>query len=209
MKTVFNVILVLCVAGLAYVSYQSIKAPIEFSETKDLREKAIIKKLIDIRSAEVAWAEAHNRHYTADFDSLIDFVKNAKSKEIKKEGVLTDEQLEAGMTEEKAVKLGLIKRDTMIVSVAENLKIKDIDNLAEVPYGNGKKFNLKTGQQYNSKTETTLYLFQCDIDYDTYLSGLNDSELNALKSKAEKGMKYPGLKVGDVESPNNNAGNWE
>lgn len=209
MKTVFNVLLVLCVVGLAYVSYQSIMGPIEFDNEKTTREKAIIKRLIDIRNAEVAWADAHNRHYTADFDSLIDFVKNAKTKEIKKEGVLTDEQLEAGMTEQKAVKLGLIKRDTMLVSVAENLKIQDIDKLAEIPFANGKKFKLETGSQVNSKTNTTLYLFACSTEYDNYLSGLNDQELSNLKDKATKGGKFPGLKVGDIDTPNNNAGNWE
>jgi hypothetical protein len=30
-----------------------------------------------------------------------------------------------------------------------------------------------------------------------------------LKAESERMNKYPGLKVGSIDAPNNNAGNWE
>lgn len=54
-----------------------------------------------------------------------------------------------------------------------------------------------------------LNLFQANVDYDVYLKGINEQELNNLKDLQKKLGKYCGLKVGDIEQPNNNAGNWE
>ena len=105
MKTVFNILLALCAVALVYICYGSIVGPINFENTQKAREKEIITRLIDIRKAQVEWRQLHEGKYTADFDSLIDFVKTAKLPFVKKEGSLTDAQLEAGMTEKKAMKL--------------------------------------------------------------------------------------------------------
>ena len=35
------------------------------------------------------------------------------------------------------------------------------------------------------------------------------SYLDYLKAEKEDMGRYPGLKVGDINNPNNNAGNWE
>ena len=40
MKTVFNIVLFLCAAGLAYVCYDSIRGPAGFRQKKEAREKA-------------------------------------------------------------------------------------------------------------------------------------------------------------------------
>ena len=49
MKTVFNIVLVLCAAALIYICYNSIMGPINFENAKKDREKAVIARLIDIR----------------------------------------------------------------------------------------------------------------------------------------------------------------
>ena len=41
------------------------------------------------------------------------------------------------------------------------------------------------------------------------LFDLNSQELINLKDMQSKLGKYCGLRVGDIEQPNNNAGNWE
>jgi hypothetical protein len=38
---------------------------------------------------------------------------------------------------------------------------------------------------------------------------LNAQELNALIDTYNKLDRFAGLKVGDIDTPNNNAGNWE
>ena len=90
-----------CVIGLIYVCYGSIMGPINFDDAKKAREKQVIARLIDIRKAQLEYRNLHNGQYTASFDTLIDFVKTAKLPFVKKEGVLSDTQLEAGMTERK------------------------------------------------------------------------------------------------------------
>ena len=52
-------------------------------------------------------------------------------------------------------------------------------------------------------------LFEAKIPYKEYLNGLNKQEIINLSKTATELGKYEGLKVGDIYSPNNNAGNWE
>ena len=164
----------------------------------------------------------------AVFDTLIDFVKTAKLPFVKKEGVLSDAQLEAGMTEKKAMaiinkakktgnwkeveKEGLMnfKRDTMWVAVTDTIYGAgfNADSMRYVPFGNGAQFEMAIRND-TTKSGAPLHLFQAQTPYETYLSGLNAQELANLKDLQSKLGKYCGLRVGDIEQPNNNAGNWE
>lgn len=93
MKNVVKVVLLLIVVGLAYISYRSIMNPIEFESIREMRDKAVIARLIDIKKAQVEF-RSNNGRYAATFDTLIDFVKNTKMSIIKKEYELNDKQLE-------------------------------------------------------------------------------------------------------------------
>ena len=93
MKNVVKVVLLLIVAGLAYISYRSIMNPIEFESIREMRDKAVIARLIDIKKAQVEFRN-NNGRYAATFDTLIDFVKNTKMSIIYKEYELNDKQLE-------------------------------------------------------------------------------------------------------------------
>jgi hypothetical protein len=202
--------------------------PINFDNTKKAREKEVIARLIDIRKAQVEYRNTHQGVYTASFDTLIDFVKTAKLPFVKKEGALTDAQLEAGMTEKKAMALinkakktgnwkevekeGLMnfKRDTMWVSVLDTIFPKgfNADSLRYVPFGNGKEFEMASRQD-TTKSGAPLNLFQAQTPYETYIGDLDKQQVINLKDVQKKLGKYCGLRVGDIEQPNNNAGNWE
>ena len=228
MKTVINLVLAACVVGLVYICYGSIMGPIQFDKEKAIREKAIIERLINIRKAQMEYRTMHKGAYTKSFDTLIAFVKTAKLPFVKKEGALTDAQLESGMTEKKAMEIinkakktnkwdevkkeGLenFRRDTMWVAVMDTIFPKgfNADSLAFVPYGNGAKFEMETRSD-TTKSGAPLNLFQAQVAYDVYLKGINDQELRNLKDLQGKLGKYLGLRVGDIEQPNNNAGNWE
>ena len=228
MKTVINAILALCAIALVYICYGSIMGPINFDKEKAIRDKAIIARLIDIRSAQLEYRLTHEGAYTASFDTLIHFVKTAKLPFIMKIGSLTDEQLNNGMTEKKAMaiiekakktgnwneveKEGLtnFRRDTMWVAVMDTIFAKGFnpDSLAFVPYGNGAKFEMAVRKD-TTKSGAPLNLFQAQVAYDVYLGDLDKQQLVNLKDMQEKLGKYLGLKVGDIEQPNNNAGNWE
>ena len=228
MKTVINIVLAACAAALVYLCFGSIMGPINFDHTRDAREKEVIARLIDIRKAQVEYRNAHQGVYTASFDTLIDFVKTGKISFVKKEGALTDAQLEAGMTEKKAMaiinkakktgnwkeveKEGLqnFKRDTMWVSVLDTIYPKgfNADSLRYVPFGNGTQFEMASRQD-TTKSGAPLNLFQAQTPYETYIGDLDKQLLINLKDVQTKLGKYCGLRVGDIEQPNNNAGNWE
>ena len=228
MKTVINLLLAVCAAGLIYICYGSIMGPIDFENAKKARDKAIIARLIDIRKAQTEYRGLHEGAYTASFDTLIDFVKTAKLPFIMKVGTLTDDQMANGMTEKKAMKIiekarktgnwktvekeGLkdFSRDTMWVAVLDTIFSKGFnpDSLCYVPYGNGAKFEMMSRHD-TTKIGAPLNLFQAQVAYDVYLSDLNHQELLNLKDLQSKLGKYCGLRVGDIEQPNNNAGNWE
>ena len=50
MKTVFNIVLVLCAAALIYICYTSIMGPINFENAKKEREKAPLYAHSEIQS---------------------------------------------------------------------------------------------------------------------------------------------------------------
>lgn len=228
MKVVINVILTLCALALLYLCYASIMGPVNFEKEMKVRQAAVVDRLIKIREAQVNYRNIKQNGYCDNIDSLVSFVKNAKLPVVKEEGVLTDEQLENGLTESKAVamiekarktgkwdevkKAGLegFSRDTMFVSLKDTLFGKDFvaDSLAYVPYGKGAKFELATRVD-STRSGTPLYLFEARTPYEVYLQGMDKQELLNLIDKGERMGRYCGLKVGDVEEPNNNAGNWE
>ncbi len=52
-------------------------------------------------------------------------------------------------------------------------------------------------------------LFEASIPFDILLKGLNRQLVVNLNSERVNTERYPGLRVGSIEAPNNNAGNWE
>lgn len=208
MKVTLKILLAVAVVLLAYMCYRSIMGPIEFEDERDRRENLIKARLIDIRKAQIEYKNIHKVH-AANFDELSKFLKDEKLPFLIKEGVLTDEQLEKGMTEKEAVKKGLIRRDTVWVTAVDTLfgKGYNVDDLRNVP-GANVQFTMDTAT-LTSGSGYTVKVFQCGVLYDDYLGDLNKQEVYNLKDKASKMGKYAGLRVGSVEEINNNAGNWE
>ncbi|MDY3068637.1 MAG: hypothetical protein SOR57_03040 [Parabacteroides sp.] len=211
MKVALKVLLAAAVVVLAYMCYQSILTPINFNKEKERRDEAIKTRLIEIRKAQIEYKNVHGAH-AANFDDLGKFLKEEKLPFLVKEGVLTDEQLEQGMTEKEAVKKGLIKRDTIWIPAVDTLLGKgyDIDAMRYVPGVPGDKIEfhmdtatLKSGSGYEIK------VFVCEVPFDSYLRGMDPQLSYNLKDKAEKQGKYAGMRVGSLEEINNNAGNWE
>lgn len=227
MKHAVRISLILSIIVLGYLCVMSILTPIHFDEERALREKAIIGNLVNIRKAQIEFKNQNGR-YTAGTDTLIDFILNGKMPVVLKEGTLTDEQMIAGLTEKKALQIvksgnkkeiianGLehFRRDTSYVSVYESLfsNILTVDKVKElciIPFSNGQKFEMETRMHTNASSGIIIPLFEARASYDTYLGDLNRQELVNLKDQQTKLGKYNGLKVGSVEEPNNNAGNWE
>ena len=103
MKTVLNIVLAAIAVFLLYICYESVMGPVRFEEEKNFRDKVVQARLLDIRKAQAEYSNTHDRQYTDNFDSLIYFVKNQKLPLVFKKGVLSDAQLENGLTEAKAM----------------------------------------------------------------------------------------------------------
>lgn len=183
--------------------------PIEFKQAKDAREKAIIARLIDIRKAQVEYKNVHNA-YAAKFTELESFLNDEKLPFLIKEGVLTDDQLEDGMTEKEAVKKGIIRRDTFWVTAKDTLfgKNYDASHLGDVPLVENLKFDMDTAT-LTSGSGYTVKVFECKVAFNDFLKGLDPQLVYNMVDKAKKLDRFPGLRVGSLTEINNNAGNWE
>ena len=247
------VICALSIAAIVMVIFcvQSVTTPIQFEKTRAQREVTVIKHLVDLRTAEVEFHHQKGR-FTADHDSLLLFLKTAPKKEVLKEGSLTDKQLEAGLTEHKAVKIlneakkkalknkklsfedndalyayiwandpdvkknGLagFRRDTIELNMLQSLykgeyDEQSIDVIVEIPFSEGKRFELEVNNDYKTSQGIRVPLFEARAPFESYLSDLNKQELVNLVDREQKLDHFAGLKVGDIYAPNNNAGNWE
>ncbi|MCK9342632.1 MAG: hypothetical protein M0P33_01835 [Massilibacteroides sp.] len=209
MKVVFKTLLIAAVIVMGYICYRSIMGPIEFKQAKDAREKAIIARLIDIRKAQVEYKNVHKTH-AANFAELESFLNEEKLPFLIKEGVLTDDQLEDGMTEKEAVKKGIIRRDTFWVTAKDTLfgKNYDVDHLGDVPLVQNLKFDMDTAT-LTSGSGYTVKVFECKVAFNDFLKGLNPQLVYNMVDKAKKLDRFPGLRVGSLTEINNNAGNWE
>lgn len=224
MKTAINVILGLCALGLLYICYGSIMAPIHFNEERAIREAAVKERLIHIREAQEQYRAQHEGMFCDTMANLIEFVKTAKVPFVNKVGELTDAQMDKGLTESKAAAIvnsgnaaaiaanGLenFRRDTTWVALADTIFGKDFvaDSLEYIPYSNGDKFEM-VSRSVMTKSGIVQYVMECGAKYDSYLKGMSAREIYNLTDAAEKSSRYPGLKIGDLYTNNNNAGNWE
>lgn len=227
MKTIIKILLVASILLLTYLCIMSIVTPIQFDAEKESREKVIIEKLVDIRKAEVEYRDQKGV-YTDKFEDLIKFLKAAKKKTVLKEGSLTEKQLEAGLTEAQAAKIvrsgnrqeiianGLenFRRDTAYVNMIEAIfpekyTVETIDQIAIVPFTENQKFDLKVNNDYTNNNGIKIPLFEASVPYEVYLKDLNRQEVLNKIDVQTKLSKFPGLMVGSIVEPNNNAGNWE
>lgn len=79
---------------------------------------------------------------------------------------------------------------------------------AMIPHAGGKPFRVRVSVMEGS-SGGQIPLMECGAQYDEYLSGMDRNLVATLMEQAAEAGQYPGLKIGDIEKPNDNAGNWE
>ncbi len=224
MKKIFTfIILPLVIVALVYAIWNSVQAPVQFQKDTKAREAVGIQRLKDIRTLQDAFKGA-NGHFTASIDSLINFYHNdsikitrqigsmddsaavANTEALKKKNrKITNEQLlkyyEEGMNLVLSIQVAIPVKDTL-------LKRADFkpEDLKTIPFS-GKPIIMNALVKQVSGVDVPL--FEACMPYEDYLVGLDRQYIINLKCEAEDMGKYPGLKVGSVDAPNNNAGNWE
>ncbi len=200
MKTVYQILLLVLIVVLSYLVFESIMTPIRFNNEKDKRYAKTIDRLKDIRTAQLAYRSVHNK-FTGSFDTLINFVKYDSFRVVRQIGSMDDSL---------AVAQGLVRRDTVAISVLDSLFKKGypVDSLRYVPYTGGAEFELGAGELLTG-SGLKIKVFEAKVHNDVLLKGL-DRQLvineNDLRKKLER---FPGLQVGSLTEATNNAGNWE
>ncbi len=210
MKTALNIVFTVIIVVLVYFLIQSIMNPIRFIKEKDARETAIKEKLIDIRTAQEAYKSVKGS-YTGSFDTLITFLKADSLPLVFKRGSLTDEMIAEGITSEKeAVKKGLISRDTSYIPVRDSIFNKGypIESLRFVPGMENTEFQMSAARVMTTSM-VMVNVFEAYVLNDTFLSDLDRQLVINYNEQRTKITGFPGMKVGDIRVPNNNAGNWE
>ena len=210
MKTALNIVFAIIIVVLAYLLVESIMKPIRFNKEKDIREAAIKERLSDIRTAQEAFKSVKSR-YTGSFDTLITFLKTDSLPLVFKRGSLTDEMIAEGITSEReAVKKGLISRDTSYIAVRDSVFHKNypIDQLRYVPGLEKTEFQMAAGTVMTTSM-VLVNVFEAYVLNDVFLADLDRQLVVNYNDQRTKITGFPGMKVGDIRVPNNNAGNWE
>jgi len=229
MKKGINVILGICAVGLLFVCWRSIRDTEDFDAEVKARENVVKARLLEIRSAEEAYKAQHEGEYCADWSVLIDFVKNGKLPIVMKQGVLTEEQMDKGLTESKAAEIvnsgdqaaiaanGLqgFHRDTIWVSLKDSLYNYEgfvADSLRYIPFSQGDTFEIIACPN-TTRSGSIIQVMECNAPDSSFLKGMGKAGKRLIYNRAEeadaKGA-YAGLKIGDAGNNwNNNAGNWE
>ena len=210
MKTVLQILLSIVAIVLAFFIYKSIQRPIEFEKAKKVRYDATIERLKDIRKAEIAYKSVYGK-FTGSWDTLINFLENESVISVRKIGELTDSMLEAGLTEKKAIELGLIISDSIRVNAKEATFGKDFDakSLKMIPVpGEPAEFTLGATVIVTG-SGIGVPVFEARAHNNVILRDLDRQLVINLNDQRRTNEKYPGLKVGSLTETINNAGNWE
>lgn len=106
------------------------------------------------------------------------------------------------------------RRDTIERNMIETLykgefDEKSIDQIILIPYSDNLRYEIEVNDEYKTSQGIHVPLFEARAPFETYLADQDKQELVNLIDKEQKLDHYAGLKVGSVEAPNNNAGNWE
>lgn len=210
MKTALNIVFTIIIIVLIYFLIESIMQPIRFNREKDSRETKIKERLIDIRTAQEAFKSVKG-YYTGSFDTLITFLKTDSLPLVFRRGSLTDEMIAAGITSEReAVKKGLISRDTSYIPVRDSIFKEGypVDQLRLVPGTDNIEFQMSAARVMTTSM-VLVNVFEAYVLNDVFLSDLDRQLVVNYNDQRTKFTGFPGMKVGDVRVPNNNAGNWE
>ncbi|MBI2967388.1 MAG: hypothetical protein HYY40_06195 [Bacteroidetes bacterium] len=194
-------VLLIAIVVLAYFVFESIAGKIRFDEEAKRRRNVTIERLKDIRAAQLAYKEV-KKEFANTFDALLNFITHDSLPVIKAIGTVPDT-----LTEEDAVKMGIVRRDTIMVSARDSIfsptYLKNritkfyLDSLPYIPYSGGKQFTIQAGEIERGKVRVKVFeVFGAFMDI---YSGLDFSN--------EDIDSDTGLKVGSMTEPSV-AGNW-
>lgn len=177
----------------AFLAYRSIQEPIEFNREKKVRYGDVVEHLKQIRDIELAYKSEKGK-YAGAIDSLKHFLTTDSFTVVKAIGSVPDT-----LTEEEAVVLGLVSRDTLQISVFDSLvKGADLNEFFVIPFSENVEFDLAAGTVERNQVKVNVFEAKAS-NADIF----PDIDLTNFEINAEEG-----LSVGSMTEPST-SGNWE
>jgi len=211
MRRVIQILFVLVIIVLGYLIVESIMEPIEFNREVEVRERATIDRLIDIREAQKAYKDIYKK-YTSSFDTLIAFIDTGNFTVVRAIGDIPEDWLdELGFerARERALNEGVISRENTLVPVLDSLFHEGYatDSLRYVPYCEGVTFSMTSGELLTS-SNLTVQVVEAYCLYDDLLNGMDRQLVVNYKDERMKIVGFEGVKFGSMEE-GTLTGNWE
>ncbi|MBQ2247173.1 MAG: hypothetical protein II323_00250 [Tidjanibacter sp.] len=213
-KSILQIFLAIVMIALAYFLYESIMAPVRFDKTRIAREKAVIERISDIRSAQRGYKQVYGK-YTGSFDTLINFVLTADM-EFERQLVSSDDSV--GLAKLKRARKKNIEKFTVkaidTVFGAKKLTPEQVEQLRYIPNSTianeGKAVEFIMGASSVMVGNVSVPVFEAKAPYKSFLLDQNEQLLiNLIDEQKNVLYRYPGIKVGDLNQATNDAGNWE
>lgn len=195
---ILSIVLAVLIVTLGYFDFKSIKGPLKLRAELQFRNKAVISKLTDIRTAEILFKQLNNR-YTGSFDTLSEFIRKGRIPAVK----MVSSPRDTILSKCNNYSVFFISIADSIYGKKNNRKLSDI---AIVPFSGGAKFSLSAGRIDQDSVFGSV--FEVSAPYRVYLKGVDEDFLFSLLKEAKNKNKFPGLSVGSM-SVVSTAGNWE
>lgn len=211
-KIILSVALVGVIAFLVWWLVGLFQTPMQFEEMRLARENKVVERLKDIRTAQRAFRTKYGR-FVSTMDSLITFVKTDSLELILAIGN-EDDSLAKATKQVIRKKTMIAVKDTIFNARLRKDPSFTIEEIRFIP-GSEKATGSKKEFRFGSKmivteSKVNVPVFEAFAPYIEFLGDLDKQELiNYRDERVNTLKKEDGLKVGSLESPNNEAGNWE
>lgn len=190
-KIGLTVVLWLVVMALVYKLYTVVNDPVQFKAALEVRSKATKDRLLDIKVAQEYYRQRNNT-YAANFDDLINTIKNEKLTIIKTIGDPDDTTV-------------VVTYDTIMIPILEEITTKerfrgteDVNQLRYIPLTDSKQFTLAMDTIKIQRVE--LAVFEAKAAKADFLDGLDATFI--------KNPAIEDLSIGSLTSASGK-GSWE
>ena len=211
-QIILKLALAVVVLGLAYWVYTLISTPIKFENEQKVRETAVIERIKDIRTAERTFKSKHQR-FTADFDTLINFVLTEQMEGERKKIDEDDSVAMAQAKKKYGKKFKNIEKFTFSVkdSLFKHLTVEQIQELRYVPYTNNQTEYILEAGMLATESKVVIPVVECRTPYIAFLDTVayRQQVINLIDNMKNNFNRYPGIMFGSMQRGNNEAGNWE
>ncbi len=198
MKAVIQFVLFIIIVALGYMVYNSIMEPVRLNQEKNKREKAVVQRMKELRSAELIYKQLNGK-YIDNWDTLVQFIDSAEVPVVK----IIPDPTDTTYT--------LTINDTVGYKRVYNLLFPNENNtnLSQfmiIPFSGGDTIELHAGEL--DRGGVTVQVFEAKAPYSSYLKGMDEQYIINLTAGKKDIDLYPGIKVGSMTEPSTD-GNWE